>query len=245
MKPGWNPIRRNKNIGTKKSGHSKTNLFYTPGKADELILKNINSQSVITVNGLEFSFIVEELYDEYMHCCTADEISKVLSFIPQCDLEGLRFIILKQPTKKEEMLRPCWGRVIYNFSYNKKSGSAIILYAINIEKEIFWRNSLNPQGIRELENLKDEGHLVFMEGKNIRIKSSFNSAKMTQLYRTLFHEVGHLIYFKNFIKEHNNTDFAGICELYFKRPVEQREDYAITYASHIRKRLLTENLIPL
>jgi hypothetical protein len=90
MKSGWNPIRRNKNIGTKKSGHSKTNLFFIPGKADELILKNINSQSIITVNGIEISFIAEELYDGYMYCCTADEISKVLSFIPQGDLEGMK-----------------------------------------------------------------------------------------------------------------------------------------------------------
>lgn len=247
MRPGWSPIRRNKNIGTKKSRKIKSNYFWIPDNLEMLIIKNGYSQTIREINGVEIIFITEKLKDEYLHCCTTKEIAKVLSFIPKDDLDGLRFIVQKQPTKKEEILSPCWGKFVYDFNFKKEFGAAIFIYAINPERKIVWDYTLKPDNIRELRSLEKEGHFITRIKDKIIIKSKASSVRKTQLYRTLFHEIGHLVNWMNFYRSYNynNIHFSDLLKIFLEKPYTHREDYANFYSRQIIEKLIEKKLIPI
>ncbi|MDP4119674.1 MAG: hypothetical protein Q8876_01270 [Bacillota bacterium] len=217
------PERRNRNIGTKMSGYKKQSRFRIAYQNQKPFYANIKIQGHCqkTVNGKIYNFIVEKLKPNYTYTCNIDEICEVLSHCPDNEIEGLNLIILRQPKQKEEILNPCWGRFIYNFDYNGVLQPAIILEAINLNKEIKIKKSeLSPSFQKELQFLQLEGNEITFDKRQITIKMTFQSAKNTQLYRTLLHEIGHYVYYKN-----------G----YVANDYEVKETYANNYAKRIRK----------
>jgi len=123
----------------------------------------------------------------------------VLSYCPANDLEGLNLIILRQPKRKEEIFRPCWGRLIYQFEYNGELQPANILEAINLSmdrelKSVLKKSMISPFYKKELLFLQAEGHEVIDMGRSIIVRTTFQAAKNTQLYRTLLHEIGHYVF---------------------------------------------------
>ena len=132
MNSNRNPVRRNRNIGTKKAGYKKQSEFRIPFQNNMHFYENIKVQDCRpkTVNGKVYYFLIEKLKPEYTYTCSIDEICEVLSHCPVEDLVGLSLIILRQPKKKEEILSPCWGRLRYDFEYNGELQPAIILEAV-------------------------------------------------------------------------------------------------------------------
>jgi hypothetical protein len=121
-----------------------------------------------------------------------------LKIVPEKDLAGIEVIILRQPKEKEEIFSNCWGRLIYDFSYNNGITPAIVIEAVDITKNIKIKKSdITPFIKNETEMLKSEGHEIVINNGNIVVKSSLDAVKKTQLYRTLPHEIGHYVYYKN------------------------------------------------
>lgn len=54
----------------------------------------------------------------------------MITHIPSEDYGDLRFIILRQPKRKEEIISPVWGRLIYSFEFEHEYAPAIILDAV-------------------------------------------------------------------------------------------------------------------
>jgi len=218
-----NPIKRNQNIGTKKSGYKKQSSFDIPFQNWKPFYENlkIQEQCQREVNGKTFTFIVEKLKSNYIYACSIDEICKVLSYCPSEDLEGLSLVILRQPKKKEEILSPCWGRLIYEFNYQAKLQPAIIIESIDINEDIIIKGTdVSPFLQKEIEQLKNEGHEIKITNKKIIIKNTMQSVKNTQLYRTVLHEVGHYVFKKRGYNINNH---------------EEKETFANTYAKNIKK----------
>lgn len=222
-----NPVKRNRNIGTKKAGCKRQSEFRLPDQNYQPFYENIKIQSCCrrTINGKDYHFVIEKLKSGYTYTCSVDEICEVLSHCPAGDLDGLSLIILRQPKKKEEIFSCCWGRIQYFFEYNGKVQPAIIIEAINLSKDIVHKKSaLSSFHKKELQLLPTEGHELIEGKRTITIKTSFQSAKNTQLYRTLLHEVGHYVFYKS----DNYVD-----------TYEEKELYANNYAKKIRDSIMT------
>ncbi|MFT9077782.1 hypothetical protein [Ethanoligenens sp.] len=220
-----NPIKRNRNIGTRKSGNKRQSKFEIPSQNYNPFYKNIQHPKFIqrTVGKKTFQFIVEQLKDNYIYTCSIDEICAVLSRVPPNDLDGLSLIVLRQPKKKEEIIDPCWGRIRYFFEFDRKLQPAIIIEAIDpssITK--ITKKGISPFFQKELDMLSEEGNRVSYDKRNIRISKTTESAKNTQLYRTLLHEIGHYVAYKR--GNDGNT-------------YEDQEVFANNYAKAIMKHL--------
>lgn len=188
MRAGWNPTRRNRNIGTAKRGHGQDNRLVVP-KAwpdDRVFWEVLREPVVVRRRGL--AFVVEPPRPGSFHACTPDDIRAVLDFAPPADVNALDAVVLRQPTRKQELLRPVWGRLAFFAGL----GTAIYLDA-QWPRPIRWSLSLDPEDARELERLRADGHPVRRDRRGWVVEPTWASIRVTQLHRTLLHELGHLV----------------------------------------------------
>src|SRR5262245_45158558 len=132
MRPGWNPTRRNRNQGTAKRGHGQDNRMVVPCSSrttrpfyDQL------RDPIIVMRGIPtpLKFYVEPPREDCRHACSIDDIAHLLRRLPSDHVKSLVAIVLRQPTRKQAMLRPVWGRMLYSRDDGIRNGPAIFLEA--------------------------------------------------------------------------------------------------------------------
>lgn len=175
MRP-YNPTRRNRNIGTAKSGHGQKNRMTIPEVAhgENLFWERIDGarQVLRTVSGRPIRFFVQATRADCVHPCTVDDIAHLLSQMPAGDWEGIEAILLRQPRRKEEVLAPVWGRLAYAADLVDRRGRvfyrgpAIVIEAVNPTEPVKFGKNLPPDGLAELERLKLDGHRIRHGDKN-------------------------------------------------------------------------------
>ena len=253
MRP-HNPVRRSRKIGTADQGWRKQNSLVIPERwgekfwetigRHELQKRNIGSKSV--------TFIVSETRSGWVHPCSIDDISKMLGLLPESDWAGLGIIVFRQPSKKQSILSPVWGRMVYQADFQTSqgqklvSGPSIILEAINPDRVIKWSTSLDPEKAGELERLRADGHSIHRNGRMYEIGVSTSAARNTQLYRTIPHEVGHWFDWLSKVEEPTarGGDFIELSDAYFARLQAEREAFAHRYADEHALRLSEMGAIP-
>ena len=191
------------------------------------------------------SFIVEEPRANSVHPCTVDDVARVLGLIPVSDWAGIETVIFRQPTRKQAILNPAWGRLRYAGEVSTgrnqivATGPMILLDAIDRNLRITWSASLDPRNQAELDRLRADGHAVERTAQSHVIKVTPSSARNTQLHRTLLHEVGHWLDWLGKVEEpaRRGDRYDDLVDSYFARPVAEREAFAHRYADALRKRL--------
>jgi hypothetical protein len=259
---GFSPIRRNRNIGTAKSGHGQDNRMTIPKIAHGLndFWERIENARQVsrTVSERLITFFVQPTLKDSVLACTVDDIARMLSLLPKEDWEGIEAVFLRQPCRKEQILAPTWGRLAYAAQLVDKRGTiaycgpAIIIEAINPSKPTKYGRALSLAGIAELERLKAEGHKVLPKDKNHTIESTLENCRTTQLYRTLLHEVGHWLDFLEEVERPvaaidnrgNPEAYEQLLRRFHKRPSQEKEQFAHAYAQRLRQHLLDNRAIP-
>jgi len=227
----YNPIRRNKNIGTSKQGYkiNNNNKLSIPIRYDlKMFFEKIDKCITVnrTINGHDFLFIVEKTKKDYKHACSIDDIQNIIEHIPKEDYGILKLIVLRQPKKKEEIISPVWGRWVPFFG--KEREPAIILEALNYKNNVLkWSKKLSPEGQKEIDRLITDGHKIINDGRNYLIHYDLNSVRNTQLFRTIPHEFGHHVHYFNFI------DSKGSDDQWYSVPKFEKEKFAHSYAEKI------------
>lgn len=238
MRKGRDATRRNRNIGTEKQGRGKNNEMVTSmsGVITTVWEKIVTFkyQSVVKkIGDKEIAFIIEKTRKDTCHACTIDDISLLLKHLPEKDLEGISYILLRQPSHKEELLSPVWGRYFYHVTLGKhQDGVAITLEACNYKKSFFWSNSLSLHGLDELERLKEDGHQMIKTKRGHKLIPTLEAIRATQLYRTLLHEIGH------------HVDYITNYETHDNKTSEDKEIFAHRYADKMREKLTQQGVIP-
>ena len=249
----YNPIRRNKNIGTKKQGHGQNNELTIPKPAVTLKtfyerLGNYEKEIRI-INGHEFLFVTEQTRQTSQHACTINDVEKMISFIPNKDYGDLKLIILRQPKRKEETLSPVWGRLIYSFEFEGDYLPAIIIEAIDYSMSFKWRKKLSPNAQLELKRLREDGYEIVEDKRYFTAEYKIENVRQTQLYRTLPHEFGHYVHYLEFverpgIEDEEFKEWEKRNNNYFKLSKADKEKFAHTYADKLRKKLIDKENIP-
>ncbi|MCP4696963.1 MAG: hypothetical protein GY862_08955 [Gammaproteobacteria bacterium] len=236
----WNATKRNKNIGTEKSGYSQNNKFVVPERWTEdyrIFWERLVEPIIcpLNISGHKITMFVEPPKKGYVHASTPHDIVKVLGLIEQEHLEEVELIVLRQPKKKEEILKPVWGRFVYYANLGKYSGPAIYLEATQIGRIIRWTNKLNPYEKKELASLESDGHRIETVKRGYDVHTSPATVRNTQLFRTLPHEIGHAAdYLKHSLKPSIETNSESesdyITQVYDSKPSLDKEEYAHRYA---------------
>ena len=257
MKPGSDPTRRNRNIGTASQGHGADNRMTIPdvGGCARVYWENLRTYHLVKkqVSGQEVLFIVEELTQGYIHPSSIGDVCKILNAIPSDDWNGIGAIYFRQPTKKENVISPTWGRLAIwcEIGSNRRpaiyQGPAILLPAQQAGKDLRWSRSLAPDDQRELERLQRDGHTIGEDKRGFTVQSNRESLRNTQLYRTLLHEIGHWVDWKERVgrpSELNPAHFQNLSDAYWGRPRDEREKYAHGYANDMHRMLRDVGAIP-
>lgn len=232
----WNPARGNKNAGTKARGHGADNALRIPGfgRSSVRYYERLDSFATLVrqVGGCEIRFFIEPARSNYFHPCTVDDVCALLSHCPEADLKAFNFVVMRQPTRKQRILCPVWGRAVFHFSVQAYGGAAIILEAQTLAP-YRWSLSMGPDRDRELERLIQDGHDVRRGKRGYEIHPTAASLRATMLYRTLVHELGHHVDFKRFTAD----EWAG-------RTPKDKEDFAHRYASETATALRRIEVLP-
>ncbi len=254
MRDGWNPVRRNRNIGTAKSGYGQDNRLVIPTSWGDLNVfwGRVKKYRAVTrsVHGRDFSILVETTRSRCVHACTVDDLFHVLPFIPVRDLSGIDFIVLRQPKRKEEILASCWGRLAYRVEIDEYAGPTIVLEAVDHARPLRWSKSLSPDDSTELERLREDGHRVNSTKRGYAVELTVDSVRSTQLFRTLFHEVGHWVDYLETVERpvSNAPDpseaYLSYSKRYDSKPKVEKESFAHRYAAQLRQELVKQKHIP-
>ncbi len=245
--------RRNRNIGTSKQGYGKDNELTIPQPA--LILKSFyerldNYKKITkTINGHDFLFIIEQTRETSEHACSVNDISKIIENIPGNDYGDLKLIVLRQPKRKEETLSPVWGRLIYSYEFEGDYYPAIIIEAMDFSRKFKWTKKLSVESQRELDRLREDGHLITDDKRNFVADYEIDNVRATQLYRTLIHEFGHFVHYQEFVERPGTNDedyenWEKRYDLYFKLPKSEKEKFANKYADSLKLKLINDKVIP-
>ena len=256
-KSGYNPVRRNRNIGTPKQGRGRTNAMTIPAvcHCERNWWENLGPFVVSeqSVGPHKITFILEQTRESCVHACTIDDICHILSLVPSSDMESLDTVVMRQPTRKQELVNPAWGRLAYSADLGRpgkktrRSGPAVFLEAKNPTEVWKWSRKLCPEDALELDRLRADGHRVEDTGKRFIFRSDLESIRATQLYRTLLHEVGHWVDWLEKVVRPAKDDYAKyevLADRYFARPKKEREGFAHQYADKLRRNLTAEGRIP-
>lgn len=250
-RPGYNPTRRNRKIGTESSGFGQDNRLVIPWAwADDRIYYNRLVEPVdveIKVRSVTTRVIVEPPLEGFIHACTIDDISKFLQMMPIRHFEHIAAFVLRQPKRKERILAPVWGRLVYWTDICGHSGPTVYLEAQDVNQPQKWSKSLSPDYNLELERLRRDGHKIETDKRRHLIHSTVDSVRNTQLYRTLPHEIGHYVDYLTKVEEPSKNEQATWTELnekYHSRPAQEREAFAHRYADQLWKQLSSDGSIP-
>ena len=249
-RPGYDSTRRNRNIGTAKSGHGKNNRLTIPRgwNDDRVFYEKLKNPVEISIPiGDSLRCLVEPPLAGFKHACTVDDVIAILRLIPISDLADISMIVLRQPKRKERILSPVWGRLVYWAEIGKLSGPAIYLEAQETSKSMKWPHSLDPAGMRELECLKMDGHNIQSDSRQHVVATTLDSTRNTQLYRTLPHEVGHYVDFLESVERPGrkpDTVWSALNDKYHRKSTQEKEAFAHRYADEFPGRPEQQALIP-
>ena len=99
---------------------------------------------------------------------------------------------------------------------------------------------------REVQRLREDGHPFEQDRKTIAYRPTLTSARATQLYRTLFHEVGHWVDFMRSVEDpaEEAEEYCRLADSYWSRPSQQKEAYADRYAQQLGRTSTTGGALP-
>ncbi|SDF18897.1 hypothetical protein [Chitinophaga filiformis] len=241
----FNPSRRNRNIGTAKQGHGQQNKLNIPQRVAGLSYFESLGQyqkREVEINDHKFVFVIEETREGSLHACSIEDIQQIIAHIPINDYGDLRLIVLRQPKRKEEILSPVWGRLIYSFEFENDYCPAIILEAGEYPRKMKWETSLSVECQKELDRLKEDGHNFINNGKYWIADMEPENVRNTQLYRTLLHEFGHYVHYLTIVERPGLEDedlalWEQRYNFYNTIPVVEKENLAHRYAANLRRQL--------
>ncbi|MGE7773399.1 hypothetical protein ACQKLP_01675 [Chitinophaga sp. NPDC101104] len=241
----FNPTRRNRNTGTERRGYGQNNQLTIPRSSDgKTYLEKIKpiEKREVTINGHPFLFLIEATRAGSIHACSISDVEQIIRQIPSTDYGEMKYIIFRQPKRKEEILSPVWGRLVYAYEYENVIRPAIILESVNYPRKMKWKKSLSVSDQQELERLKKDGHTFIDDGKYLQAELLPENVRNTQLYRTLPHEFGHYVHYLRMVEppDSDPDDFEQWekrYDAYHRLPQEEKETFAHRYASELAARL--------
>lgn len=115
MRPGWNPGRRNRNVGTKAHGHGQDNRMKIPeqGGDERVFFERLRHPVTLTrrIGDRDIRFVVEPASASYFYPCTVEDACRVLCAIEPF-VRTLDMVVFRHPTQKQRLMQPVWGRFV-------------------------------------------------------------------------------------------------------------------------------------
>ncbi|MFC2588710.1 MAG: hypothetical protein ACFNZS_01825 [Ottowia sp.] len=227
QRASWNPARRNRRTGTAASGYKRRAPFAIPApfgrqREPRAFHEQLHSPVIVwrQVAGHSLCFAVEppHLPGGFFHPCTVDDLCAVLAGCPPHDVARVRTIVLRQPTRKQRIFSRAWGRALF-----VRHGAPVIVLEAQSLASWRWPLALTPEWARELARLRADGHTAQRNRRHWLVTPSPDALRCTLLWRTLLHELGHIV-------DHARCLSGKGQEVWKTRCSSAKEDFAHRYA---------------
>lgn len=257
MRSGRDPTRRNKKIGTRdhawrdRTGGSRP--FEVPWprweRRPEQQRWPVSRVEQHECHGRPITVAVERLLDGHRHLCEPSAIVGVLNELPADDVDGLGLVVLHQETRKQTILKPAWGRILWCDRFRGYRGPVVMIDAIDLTYQWFvWGASITPPWQRELDRFRRLGVAVEQNKRGCRIDLQPEPLRRWQLARTVPHEVGHWVDFRAWVLEPlgvqtaaeavEHPHYGARIDYWCARSEREREEFADRYADHAEQVIL-------
>lgn len=254
MRSVWRPERRNRNIGTAAAGHSKLNDMRIPeawrdrnGSCSRFYERlDVVSKQRFAIEDFELTVLYEQPAEGCTYGCTPLDVVNLLSLVTTFTASLPEIIAFRQPTKKQRLLNPVWGRFIYFADFGALRGAAIILEAQELGARLDWPRRMSLLDRYEFDRLIEDGHEFKAGKRNFQARLAEKPVRNTMLFRTVPHELGHWDqYYREVLDDSTaldeNPELAS--ELYFSKPTSEREIYADAFAVKLRQGLISKGMM--
>jgi hypothetical protein len=244
----FRPERRNRKIGTKAAGYKKSNTMGIPESwLDRDGSHRPYAQRIGPRRILEFELpggplivLHEPPRAGCAYGCSPEDVAHLLGHVPAPDIEGLRLVAFRQPTRKQKVLCPVWGRLYYHADFGSHDGAAVVIEAVDLARPFRWPRKLDLESQSELARLRKDGHRIEEDRRGYTFHLTESSVRRTILYRTLLHEVGHWVDWLTRVERPPDGDI----DRYLARPASEREAFAHGYADRLAESLRRKGVIP-
>ncbi|MEZ4448704.1 MAG: hypothetical protein R3B09_04425 [Nannocystaceae bacterium] len=253
-RPGWNPTRRNRDLGTAKAGRGQENRMVIPAPAGPVYWEQLSAMTITTrvVHGRAFPLVIEPTGAGELYPCTVDDVAHALGLLPAADVfgddaRGIAGVVLRRPTRKQRALLPVWGRFLYALDVGPISGMAIVLEAQPVPLRLRRPRRADVEDQRELDRLREEADTVAEGRRHVELEFSHRALRSVVLERTLLHEVGHHVHYLEEVERPVAADGDDLDQRWQRfrgRPQREREDFAHRYAAAWGARLRADGAIP-
>lgn len=251
----WKPERRNRNIGTKSSGYSKSNDMRIPESwldkhgncslyYERLELTHVEE---VSIGDFQIRILYDKPHDGFSYGCSPADVTKLLTLVSEFAQAMPDIIAFRQPSRKQRQQFPVWGRFLYFAEFGRTEGTAIVLEAQELGASLKWSKNMSLVDRAEYERLIGDGHYFVENKRYFEAHLAEDGIRNTKLYRTLLHELGHLAdYHQKVLSEETalDPDQDVAADLYFSRPTSEREVFAHRFAEDISRALRTDGEIP-
>jgi hypothetical protein len=183
-----------------------------------------------------------------------DDIARVLRCLPAEHIAGLggrtplAGVVLRQPSRRQRVLAPVWGRMLYYSDVGPIHGPVVMIEASEVPLVIRWqKRQVGPRGQEEFERLLEDATVVCQTRREYLLTFEQDAIRAVQLYRTVVHEVGHLVHHAQEVElasERPGAEWRALSEAYWRRPDSERESFAHRYASEWGQTLTARSEIP-
>ena len=251
----WRPERRNRNIGTKSSGYSKSNDMRIPESWQDkhgnysLYYERLELAYVeeVSIGNFQTKVLYDKPHDGFSYGCSPADVIKLLTLVSVSVPAMPDIIAFRQPTRKQRQQFPVWGRFLYFAEFGRNAGTAIVLEAQELGASLRRSKHMNLEDRAEYERLIGDGHSFVETKRHFEAHLAEEGIRNTKLYRTLLHELGHLAdYHQKVLSEETaldpDQDVAGY--LYFSSPTSEREVFAHRFAENLSRSLRAVGKIP-
>jgi hypothetical protein len=197
------------------------------------------------VHGRTIRVVIEEPRTGSAHASAPDDVCNVLRRLPAGDVSGLDLVVLRQPTRKEDVLSPAWGRIHWCVEFHGYTGPAITLDAVDFDRpHLRWPRSLSPEDERDLRRLRRAGFSIAETKRGYDILLTREHVRRWLLTQTVPHEVGHWVDYRKRVLDplgavtawdaHHHDSYNDLAERWRQRPERECEQYANRYADEVQ-----------
>ncbi|MEM6884603.1 MAG: hypothetical protein AAF571_06175, partial [Verrucomicrobiota bacterium] len=123
---------------------------------------------------------------------------------------------------------------------------AVVIEATCLNGDYYYPKKQSVEDQLEFEHLKDDG-LEFKEDKRHFVASiDEEKVRSIQLYRTLLHEIGHYVHYRESIDrlDIDDEDWEFKYDQFWALPSSDKEYYANKYAISKKRELIAKGVIP-
>ena len=245
----------NRNTGTSWSGYSKSNDMRVPASWQDkhgnysMFYERLEvaREQEVSIRGFQLKVLYEEPREGFTYGCTPSEVIRVLASAADVSPSLPDIVAFWQPTRKQQTQKPVWGRFLYFAEIGKYMGTAIVLEAQELGTLLKWSQRMTIEDRAEDERLLVDGHPFVEAKRHFQAELIEGAVRNTMLYRTLIHELGHLVHHhQNMLNARTalNEDQELAEEIYFSKPASERETFAHVFAEKISQSLRASGAIP-